>query len=117
MISRGVDLVQVVLHQVLEPGRVLGAEVEVLEPAQLVLVAEGDGVEVVLEAGRERVVHELVEVLLQRRTTAKAVQVGTRAWPFFQTYPRSRMVWMMLAHVEGRPMPSSSSRFTRLASV
>ncbi len=49
--------------------------------------------------------------------TAKAVHVGTSAWPFFHTYPRSWIVWMIDAQVEGRPMPSSSSRLTSDASV
>ena len=49
--------------------------------------------------------------------TAKASQVGTSAEPFFQTYPRSWMVEMIYAYVDGRPITSSSSCFTRLASV
>ena len=110
------DLVQVVGHEGLEPGRVLGAEVEVLQPLDLLLVAEGDGVEVVLEAGRERVVDELVEVFFEQ---ADDRERRPRRYERLALLPRgaSRMVWMIVAHVDGRPMPSSSSRFTRLASV
>ena len=32
-------------------------------------------------------------------------------------YQRALRVWMMAAYVEGRPMPSRSSSFTRLASL
>ena len=42
---------------------------------------------------------------------------GTSALPFFHTYPRSWIVCMIEAKVEGRPMPSSSRRATRLGSV
>ena len=39
------------------------------------------------------------------------------AWPRFTTYPRSWIVCMIEAYVEGRPMPSSSSALTSDASV
>ncbi len=49
--------------------------------------------------------------------TAKARKDGTRADPFFHTYPRSTIVPMIAAYVEGRPMPSSSSLAVSDASV
>src|SRR2546421_6652350 len=49
--------------------------------------------------------------------TANAMNDGTSAWPRLNTYPRSWMVAMMLAYVDGRPMPSSSSALTSDASV
>lgn len=52
-----------------------------------------------------------------RRVTAKASHVGTRALPFLRTYPRSWIVLIVEAYVEGRPMPSSSIFFTSEASV
>ena len=52
-----------------------------------------------------------------RRTTANARNDGTSADPRFTTYPRSTIVPMIEAYVDGRPMPRSSSALTRLASV
>ena len=54
---------------------------------------------------------------LEQVDDRERVQVGTRGWPFFHTYPRSWIVCMIDAYVDGRPMPCSSSRFTSEASV
>jgi len=51
------------------------------------------------------------------RVTEKASQLGTSACPRFVTYPRSMIVDMVAAYVEGRPIPCSSIDLTREASV
>ena len=48
---------------------------------------------------------------------ANAVSVGTSADARFETYPRSWIVEMIEAYVEGLPMPSSSRRLISEASV
>ena len=53
------------------PDLVVGAEVEVLEPAVALLLASGDRVEVVLERGGEVVVDEVGEVLLEQPDDAE----------------------------------------------
>ena len=50
-------------------------------------------------------------------TTAKARNDGIRAWPRLNTYPRSWIVCMIDAYVDGRPMPSSSIALTSDGSV
>ncbi len=50
-------------------------------------------------------------------TTENATHDGTSAEPFFHTYPRSWMVLMIEAYVDGLPIPSSSSLLTRLGSL
>jgi hypothetical protein len=52
-----------------------------------------------------------------RRVTAKASQLGTSAEPRLLTYPRSWIVPIVEAYVDGRPMPRSSIALTRVASV
>ena len=52
-----------------------------------------------------------------RPTTAKATHEGTSALPREYTYPRSWIVLMIDAYVDGRPMPRSSIFFTSDASV
>ena len=67
--------------------------------------------------GREVEVDELLEVMLEQVTTAKARKVGTSAVPFLKTYPRSTIVERIAAYVEGRPMPRSSRARTSVGSV
>ena len=70
---RRVDVVEVLGDQALEAGHrvrrwhaVVGAEVEVLQPVLLLQFVARDGVEVFVDAGRELVVDELLEVLLHQ---------------------------------------------------
>ena len=73
---------------------------------------------------------ERVEALVEKGAAAKAlgrmVKAGTKTRGRIDTEKRieallvdmsKRSVEMMLAYVDGRPMPCSSSDFTRLASV
>ena len=49
--------------------------------------------------------------------TAKASQLGISARPRSYTYPRSMIVEMMFAYVDGRPISLASKVFTSDASV
>ncbi len=74
-------------------------------------------VEVVLHLGREVVVDEPPEVLLQEVDHGEGQEGRTSAVPFLNTYPRSRIVPMIDAYVDGRPISRSSSSLTSDASV
>ena len=62
-----------------------GAVVERCSQSTRCSFAGGDAVEVVLQPGREVVVDQLPEVLLEQAATAKAMNVGTSAVPFLKT--------------------------------
>ena len=49
--------------------------------------------------------------------TTSPVSVGTSDLPSLSTYPRSRIVLMIDAYVDGRPIPRFSSSFTSPASL
>jgi len=59
----------------------------------------------------------LREVLHQRSVTTSPVSVGVNLPPSFCTYWRSTIVEIIVAYVDGRPIPRSSSSFTRDASL
>jgi len=85
-----------------------------LLPAQVTLF---DLVELRLHLRREPDVEHLGEAALHHFPHHLALRRRLKAPSLAVAYQRVRSVEMMAAYVDGRPMPSRSSSFTRLASL
>ena len=82
----GVDLVEVLRDELVQPRVAVVALVEPRQPRDPLLVARGDAVEVVLHARREVVVDECGRSAARAAlVTAKARKVGTSAVPRLTT--------------------------------
>jgi hypothetical protein len=89
---------------------------ELLERYGPVLFTAGHGVELVFERGRKSVFDPLVKMLGEEAADDLADVGGMNRRLSMSTYSRSLSVEMMVAYVDGRPMPCSSRALTSEAS-